>query len=68
MSRGSKLHFGSTSDPVRAVVREMSNRIAVMFQGEIVETGSSDPICDNPQHAYTQKLLSAVPDIDRALS
>jgi len=51
-----------------AVVREMSDRIAVMFQGEIVETGSSDQICDNPQHAYTQKLLSAVPDIDRALS
>jgi len=50
-----------------AVVREMSNRIAVMFKGEIVETGTSDQVCDNPQHAYTKKLLSAVPDIDKAL-
>lgn len=51
-----------------AVVREMSDRIAVMYDGEIVETGSADQVCDNPQHPYTQKLLSAVPDIDAALS
>jgi oligopeptide transport system ATP-binding protein len=51
-----------------AVVREMSDRIAVMFKGEIVETGSADQVCDLPAHAYTQKLLSAVPDIDAALS
>jgi len=51
-----------------AVVREMSDRIAVMFAGEIVETGTADQVCDDPQHPYTQKLLSAVPDIDRALS
>lgn len=51
-----------------AVVREMSDRIAVMFNGEIVEMGSADQICDDPQHPYTQKLLSAVPDIDAALS
>ena len=51
-----------------AVVREMSDRIAVMFNGEIVETGTSDQVCDAPQHAYTQKLLSAVPDIDVALA
>ena len=50
-----------------AVVREMSDRIAVMFNGEIVEMGSADQICDDPQHPYTQKLLSAVPDIDRSL-
>ena len=50
-----------------AVVREMSDRIAVMFNGEIVEMGSADQICDDPQHPYTQKLLSAVPDIDAAL-
>lgn len=50
-----------------AVVREMSDRIAVMYKGEIVETGSADDICDRPQHSYTQKLLSAVPDIDAAL-
>jgi ABC-type glutathione transport system ATPase component len=51
-----------------AVVREMSDRIAVMFKGEIVETGTSDQVCDDPQHPYTQKLLSAVPDIDKALA
>jgi oligopeptide/dipeptide ABC transporter ATP-binding protein len=39
-----------------------------MYNGEIVETGSADQICDKPQHGYTQKLLSAVPDIDRALA
>jgi oligopeptide transport system ATP-binding protein len=50
-----------------AVVREMSNRIAVMYKGEIVETGTSDRICDTPQHPYTKKLLSAVPDIEEAL-
>ncbi|MEI8206221.1 MAG: ATP-binding cassette domain-containing protein [Kiritimatiellales bacterium] len=50
-----------------AVVREMSSRIAVMYKGEIVETGTADQVCDQPQHAYTQKLLSAVPDIDKAL-
>jgi oligopeptide transport system ATP-binding protein len=51
-----------------AVVREMSDRIAVMYKGEIVETGTADQVCDAPQHAYTQKLLSAVPDIDQALA
>lgn len=50
-----------------AVVRNMSDRIAVMFDGEIVETGTADQVCDAPQHSYTQKLLSAVPDIDAAL-
>ncbi len=49
-----------------AVVRQMSRRIAVMYKGEIVETGTADQICDHPQHPYTQKLLSAVPDIDAA--
>ncbi|MBI9020077.1 MAG: ABC transporter ATP-binding protein [Verrucomicrobia bacterium] len=50
-----------------AVVREMSDRIAVMYKGEMVEVGTADQVCDDPQHAYTQKLLSAVPDIDAAL-
>lgn len=51
-----------------AVVREMSDRIAVMFNGEIVETGTADQVCDNPRHPYTKKLLSAVPNIDKALT
>jgi ABC-type oligopeptide transport system ATPase subunit len=51
-----------------AVVRDMSDRIAVMLNGEIVETGSADQVCDDPQHDYTRALLSAVPDIDIALA
>jgi len=47
-----------------AVVRNVSDRIAVMFQGKIVEEGSAAQICDAPGHAYTQRLLAAVPDLD----
>jgi oligopeptide transport system ATP-binding protein len=43
------------------VVRHVSNRIAVMNGGKIVEEGPADQICEHPQHAYTQRLLSAVP-------
>ncbi len=50
-----------------AVVRSVSDRIAVMFNGELVETGTANQICDDPQHPYTRRLLAAVPDIDRAL-
>jgi peptide/nickel transport system ATP-binding protein len=43
------------------VIRHMSHRIAVMEAGRIVETGTVDEIFDAPRHAYTQRLLSAVP-------
>jgi oligopeptide transport system ATP-binding protein len=43
------------------VVRHISDRIAVMNQGKIVETGNADQVCENPKDAYTKKLLSAVP-------
>ncbi|OQP36229.1 ABC transporter ATP-binding protein [Pantoea latae] len=42
-----------------AVVRYMSDRIMVMNQGEIVETGEAGEIWRHPQHAYTRQLLSA---------
>lgn len=51
-----------------AVVRDVSDRLAVMFRGAIVESGTAEQVCDCPQHAYTQKLLAAVPDIDVALA
>jgi len=43
------------------VVRKMADRICVMNQGEVVETGSAADIFDNPQDPYTQHLLSAEP-------
>jgi oligopeptide transport system ATP-binding protein len=43
------------------VVRHISDRIAVMNHGEIVETGDADQVCEHPRDAYTKKLLAAVP-------
>jgi ABC-type oligopeptide transport system ATPase subunit len=44
-----------------AVVRAMSDRIAVMSKGRIVEVGEADQVYDDPQHPYTKALLAAVP-------
>ncbi|MGB8722692.1 MAG: ATP-binding cassette domain-containing protein [Terriglobales bacterium] len=45
------------------VVRYLSTRIAVMYQGKIVEIGSTEQITAQPQHAYTRKLLAATPEM-----
>ena len=44
-----------------AVVRHMSDDIAVMHLGKMVEKGPADALCEAPQHEYTRKLLAAVP-------
>lgn len=51
------------------VVRQISNRVAVMYKGRLMEVAPTEEIFNNPRHAYTKVLLSAIPypDPDRKL-
>ncbi|AMB41157.1 MULTISPECIES: ABC transporter ATP-binding protein [Paenarthrobacter] len=44
-----------------AVVRQIADHVCVMEKGKLVETGRTDDVFDNPQQAYTQALLDAIP-------
>ena len=50
-----------------AVVEQISHRIAVMYMGRIVETGTRAQVFENPQHDYTKRLMAAVPVPDPTL-
>jgi oligopeptide/dipeptide ABC transporter ATP-binding protein len=50
-----------------AVVRHVSDRIAVMYKGRIVERAATQALFETPKHPYTQALLAAVPEPDPAM-
>jgi len=46
-----------------SVVKHISDRIAVMYRGKIVELGDATQVIEHPQHPYTRRLISAIPSI-----
>ncbi|HET8601721.1 MAG TPA: ATP-binding cassette domain-containing protein [Segeticoccus sp.] len=51
-----------------SVVRHLCQRVAVMSEGQVVETGRTEQVYDHPQHPYTQRLIAAVPSLQKALA
>ncbi len=51
-----------------SVVRHVCDRVAVVHDGRIVETGPTEQLYDDPQHPYTRTLINAVPTLEKALS
>jgi len=49
-----------------SVVRYIADHVMVMYQGEVVESGTRDAVFTNPQHAYTRTLFAATPQSDVA--
>ena len=48
-----------------SVIYYISDRVAVMYLGHIVEQGATDSLFDNPRHPYTQALLAAIPRVSK---
>ncbi|NHM32939.1 ABC transporter ATP-binding protein [Neobacillus terrae] len=46
------------------IIQHMCDRIGIMYRGQFVEQGTSKEIYSNPQHIYTKRLISAIPDIN----
>lgn len=51
-----------------SVVRYLSDNIAVMYKGEIVEYGEAERVFNQPEHDYTKKLLEAIPHLGKTAS
>ncbi|UVI29296.1 ABC transporter ATP-binding protein [Paenibacillus spongiae] len=48
------------------IIRHMCDHIGIMYKGRFVERGTTSDIFNHPQHIYTKRLISAIPDIDPA--
>ncbi|MCW5719760.1 MAG: ABC transporter ATP-binding protein [Devosia sp.] len=48
-----------------AVVERIAHRVAVMYAGEVVEIGAASAVLSQPHHAYTRRLIAAVPEMER---
>jgi peptide/nickel transport system ATP-binding protein len=48
------------------VIHHMSDRILVMKEGRVVESGSAREVFERPRHPYTQRLLTALPRLAKA--
>ncbi|WP_246879803.1 ABC transporter ATP-binding protein [Bacillus suaedae] len=46
------------------IIKHMCDHIGIMYKGRYVEQGTTDDIFNDPQHIYTKRLISAIPDID----
>jgi ABC-type oligopeptide transport system ATPase subunit len=51
-----------------AVVRHIADKVAVMYQSKVVETGDTEQVLSAPTHEYTRTLMNAVPSLEEAFA